>query len=146
MHTPERPLGRWQHTKPDHQLVQGMLLRCLSHVAWQGSANQERCPGGCLAESIRCQLPTDAHVAPPSCPTPCVCSGIGALFNIICLVLCFIFPAKSRAASAKGEATEGNSGSSGVFGRFRKSSRNGPISNAAAMDSKDVEAEPAGQI
>lgn len=33
----------------DHHLVQGMLLRSLGHVAWQGPANQEICPGGCFA-------------------------------------------------------------------------------------------------
>ena len=39
------------------------------------------------------------------------CSGIGALFNIVCLALCFIFPAKNR-------PTNTTSSNVGFFKRF----------------------------
>lgn len=64
-----------------------------------------------------------------------VCSGVGAAFNIICLVMCFAFPAKSRAAAKQ---TDTDSSSSGLFGCFRKGG-NLPIT-ADSPANKDVEA------
>jgi len=68
-------------------------------------------------------------VCVPACPPYCaLCSGVGALFNIICLALCFIFPAKNRASSK----TDTESG--GFFRRF--SSRK---NNQAALE-RDTDA------
>lgn len=55
------------------------------------------------------------------------CSGIGAVFNIICLVLSFIFPAKNRPPKAEGEG-------GGFFSRFSKKG------SQAARESDDTEA------
>lgn len=66
----------------------------------------------------------------PPVPHPHPCSGIGAAFNIVCLILSFIFPAKNRAPKADSEV--------GFFRRF-SSSLKGKGSQAAAVD-RDTEA------
>lgn len=64
------------------------------------------------------------------CRRPCPsCSGIGAAFNIVCLILSFIFPAKNRAPKTDSEV--------GFFRRF-SSSLKGKGSQAAA--DRDTEA------
>lgn len=68
-------------------------------------------------------------------------SGVGAGFNIICLVLSFIFPAKNRAPK---EAVDTASTSGGIFGCCRRGSSL-PIT-ADSTGSKDVESIPTGQI
>jgi hypothetical protein len=75
---------------------------------------------------------------------PCVClpprhsSGVGAAFNVICLVMCFIFPAKTRAATSKDDSTDGSSsGGCGCFGRSKGAGATDPIT--VDMANKDVE-------
>jgi hypothetical protein len=61
----------------------------------------------------------------------CIPNGVGAVFNIACLSLCFIFPAKSRAQKLP-EAPAG----AGFFSRFSSSMKRGGSSSA----NKDTDA------
>jgi hypothetical protein len=65
---------------------------------------------------------------------------VGAGFNIICLILSFIFPAKNRAQ----KAVDGNSSGGGIFGCCRGGSSL-PIT-ADSTPSKDVGSVPTGQL
>lgn len=65
----------------------------------------------------------------------CLPNGIGAGFNILCLLMCFVFPAKARQAKAEGEKAEG------FFRRWssRKMASDAALTGAAA--NKDADAE-----
>lgn len=75
------------------------------------------------------------------CVYSCCCSGVGAVFNIICLIMCFIFPSKSRAATKAGEETTSSS-DGGCCGLGGGRSTNGPItSDSTSINiNKDVDA------
>jgi hypothetical protein len=60
---------------------------------------------------------------------------VGAAFNIICLVMCFVFPAKARTASKVADADSSSTG--GLFGCFKAGGAT-PIT-ADITPNKDVE-------
>jgi hypothetical protein len=60
---------------------------------------------------------------------PAPCSGVGAAFNVVCLILCFVFPAKNRPPKAESQV--------GFFRRF-SSSIKGKSSQAALERDTEV--------